>query len=112
MRNRRIYETVGIRYDDADKMEAIVADVRQMLENHEAIDLNRTLIVNFVSFGASSLDFFLYAFTKTINWVEFHAIKQDVMLRILDIIDSHGAEVAYPTQTLHHVPAPEPEAAR
>ena len=112
MRNRRIYETVGIRYDDADRMAAIVADVRQMLENHEAIDLDRTLIVNFVSFGASSLDFFVYAFTKTVNWVEFHAIKQDVMLRILAIINSHGAEVAFPTQTLHHVPAPEPETAR
>ena len=111
MRNRRIYETVGIRYDDAHKMEAIVADVRQMLKSHDAIDLDRTLIVNFVSFGASSLDFFVYAFTKTINWVEFHEIKQDVMLRILDIINSHGAEVAFPTQTLHHVSAPDPEEA-
>ena len=108
MRNRRIYETVGIRYDDAHSMEAIVADVRQMLEGHEAIDLNRTLIVNFVSFGASSLDFFVYAFTKTINWVEFHAIKQDVMLKILDIIDSHGAEVAFPTHTLQHLPSSDP----
>jgi MscS family membrane protein len=109
MFNRRIYETIGIRYDDAEKMEPIVSDVRAMLEQHEEIDLSRTLIVNFVSFGASSLDFFVYTFTKTTNWVEFHNIKQDVLLKILAIIHDHGADVAFPTQTLHlERPNPEP----
>ena len=110
MHNRRIYETIGIRYEDAARMETIVTQVREMLEQHEEIDLNRTLIVNFVSFGPSSLDFFIYTFTKTINWVEFHRIKQDILLRILDIITRNGAEVAFPTQTLHmQAPQPEPE---
>jgi len=109
MFNRRIYETIGIRYQDADKMAAIVEQVRGMLENHEDIDLSRTLIVNFVSFGPSSLDFFVYTFTKTTVWVEFHQIKQDVMLKILDIIHSNGADVAFPTRTLHvEHSAPEP----
>ena len=71
-----------------------------MLEQHEAIDLQRTLIVNFVSFGASSLDFFVYTFTRTPDWVEFHAIKQDVMLKILEIVHANGADVAFPTRTL------------
>ncbi|MEP4484952.1 MAG: mechanosensitive ion channel family protein [Halioglobus sp.] len=101
MLNRRIYETIGIRYEDAGKMSDIVSDVRTMLEQHDEIDLSRTLIVNFVSFGASSLDFFVYAFTKSIDWVEFHSIKQDVLLKILDIVYQHGADVAFPTQTLH-----------
>jgi len=80
-----------------------------MLENHDDIDLSRTLIVNFVSFGPSSLDFFVYTFTKTTVWVEFHQIKQDVMLKILDIIHSNGADVAFPTRTLHvEHSAPEP----
>jgi len=111
MFNRRIYETIGIRYQDAGSMEAIVRDVREMLEQHEAIDLSRTLIVNFVSFGASSLDFFVYAFTRTTNWVEFHQIKQDVLLKVLAIVHAHGADVAFPTRTLHleHV-NPEPGA--
>ena len=109
MFNRRIYETIGIRYQDADKMATIVEQVRSMLENHDDIDLARTLIVNFVSFGPSSLDFFVYTFTKTTVWVEFHQIKQDVMLKILDIIHSNGADVAFPTRTLHvEHSAPEP----
>ena len=109
MFNRRIYETIGIRYEDADKMDVIIADVRTMLEQHDEIDLDRTLIVNFVSFGPSSLDFFVYVFTKTTNWVAFHSIKQDVLLKILGIILDHGADVAFPTRTLHlEQPAAEP----
>lgn len=109
MFNRRIYETIGLRYEDADKVAKIVDEVRAMLEQHEAIDLNRTLIVNFVSFGASSLDFFVYTFTRTTAWVEFHAIKQDVLLKILEIIHANGADVAFPTRTLHVETAqPEP----
>lgn len=79
-----------------------------MLRNHEAIDTSQTLMVNFVSFGPSSVDFFVYTFTKTTVWTEFHAIKQDVLLKISDIITSHGAEIAYPTQTLHVHPEPDP----
>ncbi|MFT6286236.1 MAG: MscS family membrane protein [Alcanivorax sp.] len=109
MFNRRIYETIGLRYEDANKMDKVVTEVRAMLEQHEAIDLQRTLIVNFVSFGASSLDFFVYTFTRTTNWVEFHAIKQDVMLKILEIIYANGADVAFPTRTLHlESPSAEP----
>jgi MscS family membrane protein len=101
MLNRRIYETIGIRYQDGVAMAAIVSEVRQMLEQHEAIDTGRTLIVNFVSFGPSSLDFFIYTFTRTTNWVEYHGIKQEVLLRVLEIIHAHGADVAFPTRTLH-----------
>ena len=101
MTNRRIYETVGIRYDDADKMEIIVQDVKAMLRGHEAIDQDQTMIVNFNAFNASSLDFFIYTFTKTTAWIEFHEIKQDVMLKIINIIEGHGAECAFPTRTLH-----------
>lgn len=101
MTNRRIKETMGIRYADANKMRSIVAAVKTMLQEHEDIDSAQTLIVNFNGFGASSLDFFIYTFTKTTNWIEFHEIKQDVLLKINDIVEAHGAEMAFPTRTLH-----------
>lgn len=104
MTNRRIYETVGIRYDDAGKMGQIVRDVKAMLEQHPEIDTSQTLIVNFNKFASSSLDFFVYTFTKTTNWIRYHEIKQDVMLKIIDIIEGHGAECAFPTSTLHIAP--------
>ena len=101
MKNRRIFETFGIRYDDLPQMRSIVADVHAMLAAHEDISQDRTLMVNFVTFGASSLDFFVYTFTRTTDWATFHQVKQDVLLRIADIVAAHRAEFAFPTQTLH-----------
>ena len=100
MSNRRIYETIGVRYADLGALKAIVDDVRSMVQAHPEIDVSRTLMVNFVSFGESALNFFVYAFTKTTAWEAFHEIKEDVLFRIAAIIEEHGAEVAFPTQTL------------
>lgn len=107
MSNRRIYETIGIRYADGGKMRTIVAEVKAMLQNHKAIDTDQTMIVNFNAFAASSIDFFIYTFTKTTQWVEYHEIKQDVLFKIMDIIEAQGAEIAFPTSTLHIESLPE-----
>ena len=100
MLNRRIFETIGLRYDDADKVPVIIDEVREMLKNHKDIDTRQTLIVNFDAFGASSLNFFIYTFTKTVNWVRYHEVKQDVLLEVMAIIKKHEADIAFPTQTL------------
>ena len=100
MSHRRIYETLGVRYADADSMKNIVADVEKMLREHPEIDSSQTLMVNFNSFAASSLDFFIYTFTRTTNWVKYHEVKQQILLLIYDIIRSHGADIAFPTRTL------------
>ena len=104
MLNRRIYETIGVRYDDVSVMQPIVDDVRKMLSEHQDIDPNRTLIVNFDGFVESSLEFFIYTFTKTTVWVDYHHVKQDVLLRIADIVNSHGADMAFPTRTVIMAP--------
>jgi len=109
MANRRIYETIGIRYSDANKVDDIIADVKNMLKEHPEIDTGQTLIVNLNKFAPSSLDFFVYTFTKTTDWVRFHEIKQNVMLKIIDIIEGHGAECAFPTSTLHIAPGNQPQ---
>jgi MscS family membrane protein len=101
MSNRRIHETVGIRYQDISSMDAIVTQVTAMLMSHPEIDTNQTMIVNFNKFSASSVDFFVYTFTKTTNWVDFHQIKQDVLLSVAEIVAANSAEIAFPTSTLH-----------
>lgn len=101
MHNRRIFETIGVRYDDAAQLPAIVAAVREMLASHEEIDQSQTLMVNFNEFAASSLDFFVYCFTGTTNWSKYHEVKQDVLFKIMKIIADHHAEVAFPTSTVH-----------
>jgi len=109
MSHRRIREVIGLRYDDFDVVAAVVADIKAMLQAHPDIDATQTLIVNFNQFGASSLDLMIYTFTRTTVWVEYHAVKQDVLLKIGQIIAGHGAEIAFPTQTLHLREAQAPE---
>ncbi len=100
MTNRRIYEKIGIRYSDSAKMGAIVNDVKEMLQAHPDIDTSQTLMVNFNAYAASSLEFFVYTFTRTTVWAEYHEIKQDVLLKIIEIVHGHGADFAFPTTTL------------
>lgn len=101
MLHRRIYETVGVRYADFSVIEPILQDIRQYLDENDEITKDRTLMVYFNAFGASSLDFFIYCFTHTRVWPEYHAIKEQVLLEVGRIIEAHGAEIAFPTRTLH-----------
>ena len=101
MANRRIYETIGLRYRDIASMDRIVSEVKAMLIDHPEINADKTMMVNFNAFSDSSLDFFIYTFTNTTEWVKFHQIKQDVMLKIAQIIEANDAEIAFPTSSLH-----------
>lgn len=107
MSHRRIYETIGIRYDDIGVMDGIVRDVESMLRADPEIDAGQTLMVNFSAFSDSSLDFFVYCFTRTTDWAHYNAVKHAVLLRIAELIAAHGAEIAFPTRTLHMARAPE-----
>ena len=100
MSHRHLNQTVGLRYDDAAKITAICDDVRHMLQTHPDIDNSQRLVVNFDAYNTSSLDIMVYCFTTATQFDHFHAVKQDVMLKIMDIVASHGAEFAFPTQTV------------
>ena len=100
MTHRRISEHIGVRYDDFGAVRKVVDDIRSMLKSHEGIASDQTLIVQFDRFGASSLDIMVYCMTKTIVWQEYHEVREDVLLKIGEIIEGHGAEIAFPTRTL------------
>ena len=101
MANRRIHETIGLRYRDLESMDKIVVEVEAMLRQHDEIEGKQTMMVNFNAFSDSSVDFFIYCFTRTSQWVKYHQVKQDVMLRIAEIIEANQAEIAFPTSTVH-----------
>lgn len=101
MTHRRIFETIGLRYDDAAVVAPIVADIRQMLFDYEEIDSNELTMVYFNQFGDSSLDFFVYCHTVTREWARYQEVKQEALIRCHNIINEHGGQVAYPTSTIH-----------
>ena len=100
MTNRRIVATMGLRYQDSAKMAAVTSAVEEMLQGHPDIDTSKTLMVYMSEFGPSSLNFQIYTFTKTTDWVKFQMIQQDVFLKIIEIVHQHGADFAFPTRTL------------
>jgi MscS family membrane protein len=101
MTNRRIKEIIGIRYDDIKKLPNILKEIKNLLDNAEGIDTNLSKRVYFNYFNTSSLDFTVYAFTKSTDKDEYQSIKQHILLEIANIIDKNNAEIAFPTQTLH-----------
>ena len=111
MTHRRIYEYMGLRYDDVERLPAVLEAIRAMLQKHENIDQSQILMVAFDKYGASSLDFFIYAMTKTTAWSDFHKVKEDVLLRIAAIVRENNCEFAFPTRTVHHHSPPPPAAA-
>jgi MscS family membrane protein len=101
MSHRRIRETIGLRYDDLGKIAAIVEEVKTMLKNHPDVDNNQETIVAFDQFADSSLNLILQVFCKTTRLVPFHTVKQEILLKVADIIARNGAELAFPTRTLY-----------
>ncbi len=101
MSHRRIRSTIGIRYDDASKLAPIIKDVESMMLSHSDIDGDQMIYVKFMEFGESALNFEINAFTKEISRVDYLTLREIIYFNIIKIIDSHGAECAFPTRTLH-----------
>ncbi len=100
MQNRRIKQVFGLRYCDSENVGAILEEVRSYLQRHDGIDQDKIIMVNFISFGASSLDCQIYCFTKTTDWATYLLIQEKVLLEIVQIIHRNGADIAFPTRTL------------
>lgn len=101
MTNRRIETELGLRYEDADKIGVIVDDIRTMLTQNSKIDTQQTLLVYFNQFADSSLNIMVYCFTKTTVWAEWLAAQQEVYLKMIEIVHQHGADFAFPSQTIY-----------
>ena len=98
---RRVWITVGITYETKrDQMQDAVERIRSMLSNHEGVDQG-FFIVRFTDFGSSSLDIMVYYFANTTVWDDYLAVREDVNLRIMGILEGLGLEIAFPTRTVH-----------
>lgn len=101
MSHRRIHTLVGVRYDDANKISAIVDEIDQMLNSHDEIDTKQRTFARFYEFGASSLNIIILCHTVSIDLLRYQTIKQEIYLNVLNIIAKHGAECAFPTHTVY-----------
>lgn len=101
MGKRQITFNLGITYDTPKhKVEEVIQQIEHMLIDHPDIH-EETIFVKFDRFNESSLDIFLYFFTKTTVWGEFLSVKQDINLRIMQILEEEGVSIAFPSRTLY-----------
>lgn len=129
-RGRRIRMQIGVTYDSTpDQIRACVQDIKTMLINHPQIakdgderpplshyelDLKQNIVslddllgyksnlfVVLDEFADSSINILVYCFSTTVNWGEWLDVRQDVMLKIMDIIASHNLSFAFPSQSLY-----------
>jgi MscS family membrane protein len=98
---RRLNMTLGITYGSSpDQILSVVQAIRDMLQNHELVQAD-SVVVQFVNFNESSLDIMIICFMNEPDWGNFQAARQDINLRIIDILDERGVEVAFPSRTLY-----------
>lgn len=101
MPQRRVDLTIGLTYDTTpEQMEAIVEDFRTILKN-EADVHQEFIAVNFLGYGAFSLDIQIIYFAADPNIVKSFDLRERVNLKIMRAVNARGLSFAFPTQTLH-----------
>lgn len=97
----QILTTIGLRYETRlEQLRYVLARLREMCLAHPRID-NDTLRVRFEGYGASSQDIELRVYALTRDWSEFFAIREDIMLRVGEIVEEAGTSFAFPSRTLY-----------
>ncbi len=107
MQKRRIKMTIGLTYDtSSEQMQQALKAIRDIILEDESLH-HDFFLVNFVGFGAYSLDILIYCFTKTTAWKEHMDAKEEFLLKIMRKVEELGLEFAFPTQTVHLDSIPE-----
>ncbi|GHF30557.1 mechanosensitive ion channel protein MscS [Kordiimonas sediminis] len=104
MSMRRIKWVIGLRYDSTAAMLQTVRDgIETYLTDNPkyAQPSDTSTFVRIDSFGSSSINILLYCFTKTTDWLEWLAIKEELLLEIKKIVEDAGTDFAFPSQSLY-----------
>ncbi|WP_257098544.1 mechanosensitive ion channel family protein [Pseudovibrio flavus] len=96
-----INETLTLRYEtSADQLRYVMMKINEMCIAHPSIDSD-TVRTRLFGFGDSSLHVNLRIYALVQEWNEFYAVREDVFLRIIDIIEEAGTGFAFPSSTLY-----------
>jgi MscS family membrane protein len=107
-RDRMLLQTtMGLRYETTrDQLRFVLAELRELLHAHPrtfhtAEDRDK-IRVRFDGFGDYSLNVRIRVYIKTSSVYEFLAIKEDILLRVMDVVEQAGTGFAFPSRTLYH----------
>ncbi len=101
MHKRRVSFHLGVTYTTPRvKLQNCVNQIKSMLENHPEVHPD-LIMVRFDVFSNSSLDIFIYFFTKTIVWAEHLRVKEEINLKIMEILEEEGVSIAFPSRSIY-----------
>jgi len=82
------------------QMREVLAGLERVLREQPKIWPD-AVVVRFGELAASSLNIEIMAWFQTTDWSEFQAIRQDILLQFMDVVERAGSSFAFPTQTVH-----------
>jgi MscS family membrane protein len=96
-----IRSVIGVRYETSpEQLRYLLVRIREMLLGHPRIYPD-PVRARFIGFGASSLNIEMFGYASTSDWAEFLGIREDLFLRVMDIVEQSGTGFAFPSQTLY-----------
>jgi MscS family membrane protein len=95
------HHNLSLRYETTVEMiRSIVEEVSELLMQHRLVE-NSSVRVRFIRLGTSSLDIEVFAYVLGRDWAHFLQVQEDLLLRIMTIVEAAGAHLAFPSQTLY-----------
>ena len=95
------HPTIQLRYEtSADQLRYVLAEIRQMLYAHPRVE-SQSARIRFVKFGACSLDLEVFAYVQATDYAVFLEVQEDLLLRIMDIVEASGTSFAFPSHTAY-----------
>jgi MscS family membrane protein len=93
-----INQTFSLRIEtQVEQLRFVLDRVQEMLDQHPTIE-PRTCRVRVTSFVGAAFQLELFAYGQIGDWAQFTAIRQDVILKIAEIVEASGTRFAAPTQ--------------
>jgi MscS family membrane protein len=97
----RLFCMLGLRYETTpDQLRHVITGLRRLLVAHPKVTPDPAR-VRFVGFGAYSLDLEVFAYVATADWNEFLAVREDIFLRMMEIVAESGTGFAFPSNTTY-----------
>jgi MscS family membrane protein len=101
--HRELVLDFGLRYSDRGAIDAITAELRELLQRTEGVEHELPQRVHFKGFGESSLDLRLQCFCSH-DLDAALDLQQRLLLEIAAVVERHGADMPFPTRTLIQAP--------
>jgi MscS family membrane protein len=104
MTHRRIYWMIGVEYSSSiDQLRNIRDKIEEYVLNNEefASPPEVSTFVRIDKFSESSIDIMLYCFTKTTDWGKWLIAKENLAVKIKEIVESEGVDFAFPSRKLY-----------